>query len=290
MDQPSTSISKKTFYFLLSASTVAMASGLYLIYKTLFEKKNDEDGDILIENYENQKVWESAVNEKLNEKVNENVNENVNDKVIQETITDINNKLSPEQALSIHAEISKIFLETSEHFDSEEELTKRKNALNKLHNPDNIDNPDKTWYRTVNQMIREKIKNFNETKKQILNKYNISLIEFDDIVSKSLSHLLIERELFKIYKPKFENDLPPSNLVKEAFIWHCNKILELYKNLISTDMSENDKRNFMDLESARFDDELFFQFGYTIHQIKYLLNFYNLYEDKYVFQMYESIY
>jgi hypothetical protein len=102
----------------------------------------------------------------------------------------------------------------------------------------------------------------------------------------------IEQELYNIYKPKFENTLPSKSAVKKAYIWHCESMFNTLNNSKyskGVQVLPEEKTFFMLLERVRLDDELFYKFGYSFTQIKYLLHYYNLYEDKDVLDWYKTI-
>jgi hypothetical protein len=211
-----------------------------------------------------------------------------NDKLkhIKNTNSNENNKkpLTVQRATEIYAEITKCLEEYAEILDSQLVKEERRKALQL---------GESHWIQSVSLLLTNKHLYFEQQKKKILEKYNVSPQEFEAIISQKILFSDVEKELFKIYKPNFKSvDYPSKDKVKKAYIFHCEKMLETLQNsskIKSANTNQEEKTFFMLMERVRIDDELYFNHDLTFNQVKYLINYYNLYSDPDVQSWYNII-
>jgi hypothetical protein len=260
----SSNSSSSIFYLLLGGLLATSSAGLYLIYKNMKNKDEDE------------LPQEVNHNKNLRPNISINLNEN-NDDLNKRNFSDSNeNKivLTVQKATEIYAEITKCLEEYCEILDSHLAKEERRKALQI---------GESNWIQLVSLLLTNKHLYFEKQKKHILEKYNVLSHEFEKIVSQKMSFSELEKEVFKVFKPQFKNiDYPLKDKVKKAYIFHCEKMTETLQNsskINSSYTNQEEKTFFMLMERVRIDDELYFKYDLTFNQLKYLINYYDLYSD-----------
>jgi hypothetical protein len=265
------------FYLILGSLVAASVGGAYLMYKNITQKDEEETFKV-IENINPEVIKSVDFQSESSQKLE---SENIVSEFSENKTID---HLTVERATQIYAEISKSLDEYTELYDSHYMKQERRQAEQMNY---------ELWVNFVSRLLRTKHIYFEEQKKKALEKYSINPLEFEKIINEKIILSNLEKELFKIYKPKFEDsELPSKSKVKQAYIFHCETMLESLKSLDNKNSSIAEPENktfFMLMERVRIDDELYFKYGLTFNQVKYLINYYDLYSDSEVREWYNVI-
>lgn len=187
-----------------------------------------------------------------------------------QTLTNKNN--SSKIGLEIYAKISKGVEEYLEKVDTPQIKLERRKIL--LEDKNNLE-----YRKIISKYIIDKSMIYEDIKTKVLAEFNYSKEEFEKIII-DVTNIQIEQAFFNIYTPQIQKPYPTKEKTKDIYLYHCNKILEFLKSQSYKRQSPDEKNYHMLLERIKIDDEIYFNFGYTFTQIKYLINYYNLYQDE----------
>jgi hypothetical protein len=135
----------------------------------------------------------------------------------------------------------------------------------------------KLYNQQIEQLIIQKHKVYVDTQNEVLAENKVSLQEYQKLPI-NFSNSDFENYFFFLYKPKFMQQLPNKIKVKEAYIFHCNKVYENLKEKVSMNQHNNKDAFDMLMFRLKLDDEIFFKYNFSFNQMKYLLYHYNLIE------------
>ena len=249
--------SKTSFYSLIGLGSILLCSSVYYMYRHYIDS-----------NYTNTNTNDENTSYKIKSKSKININLNTTNHNSNNTSNNPNTIINP---LEITTLITK---EVEEILEEKESKFNRKMRLEVFNNKE-------VYKSVVINYFNERNITFNSIKEKYVKQYSIEPSEFKKILD-NVDFKQCEKNLYEIYKPKFENldNLPSISKTKEAYIFHYKYVVDNIEEIKKVFYSNSQERN-VDLlvQRLKADDYLYMNYGYSLNQIKYLISYYKLQED-----------
>jgi hypothetical protein len=149
-------------------------------------------------------------------------------------------------------------------------------------------NDEEKYQELVIKCYQNKHKILERAKKRYKIRYPIMSHSIDLLFS-SGGHSQCEKLLFKIYTPKFSNNVLPSyKTTREAVLSHCKNIVDSYKEFsininskisITNKDEVNEQKLQLVILRSKLDDKLYIQNGITMTQLLFMVYLHKLERD-----------
>ena len=248
--------SDSLFYILAAAGVAGILGGIYYLYSTFSEEELDEKETIEIEE-------------------------------IKQEIVSNNQKLTQDAA------IRALYL-VNHH--SEENLKKMKPDIEKRRR-EALDN-DEEYKKICMEYLEVKESTYMSSSNLILSQFNTNMDEIHKLLQ-TCDPLYVEKKFFEFETPKFEKEKPSKEKSKEIYIYYANKFLEemmefgnqmksMGMNNYNPQMQQMAMFNMVS-SKMKVEDMTFIKYHITEQQIRFLLNEYDLLNDRDVIQLQQKL-
>jgi hypothetical protein len=259
----------KLYYIIFGGlCTLGMAVGGYFIWKGFFKNEDDLDTTQDDENIN------PASPERNDGKTSDKKQKDSDTKSDNSSNTDENAKIRQNDlniAMKIFTETIKAEEEAFEKIDSNESKMARIQCLWKK--------DDNQYIALAGGLLSMKWRLNQETKSNLLAKYKMPKEKYETLLY-SIKLIDCDKYLFSFYKPNLPKNFPNKDVTKALIIEVGAKIHTLENESASSPLSFEEASHMKMIERQKIEDDFYAKKGLTIYQLKYLIHYYNMYDDQ----------